>query len=109
MRRRQDVRVVLVTCGSLAEGRKIAKAVVEKRLAACVNLFSAPVESVYRWNGTVQNAREFLLVVKTTEPRIQALQKEIARLHSYDMPEFLVLRVDQGSREYLKWVQENVE
>src|SRR5579864_9844404 len=103
MKRGKDVRVVLVTCGSLSEGWKIAKAVVERRLAACVNLLSAPVESVYRWKGTVQNAREFLLLVKTTEQRIQALQKEIARLHSYDVSEFLVLRVDQGSREYLKW------
>jgi|SRR6266436_3909361 periplasmic divalent cation tolerance protein len=102
-----SARIVLVTCGSLAEGRKIARAVVAKRLAVCVNIVSAPVESIYRWKGKVENAKEFLLVIKTTARRLSALEKEIARLHSYDMPEFLALRVDGGSRAYLAWLNEN--
>jgi periplasmic divalent cation tolerance protein len=104
MMRGKDARVVLVTCGSLAEGRKIARAVVTKRLAACVNLVSAPVESVYRWKGKVDRAEEFLLVIKTTARRLKELENEIARLHSYELPEFLVLRVDGGSKRYLKWM-----
>jgi periplasmic divalent cation tolerance protein len=104
MRRGTDARVVLVTCGSLVEGRKIAKAVVGKRLAACVNVISAPMESIYRWKGKVEGAEEFLLVIKTTARRLKDLEKEIARLHSYEVPEFLVLRVVGGSKRYLKWL-----
>lgn len=107
MIRATEARVVLVTCGSLAEGRKIAKAVVEKRLAACVNVISAPVESVYRWKGTIESATEFLLVIKTTARRLRELEKEIARLHSYEVPEFLVLDVRGGSKKYLAWLTEN--
>jgi periplasmic divalent cation tolerance protein len=104
MRRETDARVVFVTCGTLAEGRKIARAVVRKRLAACVSLVSAPVESIYRWKGTVEDAKEYLLVMKTTARRLQGLEKEIERLHSYDVPEFLVLRVEGGSKRYLEWL-----
>ena len=104
MGRGMDARVVLVTCGSLAEGRKIAKAVVGEKLAACVNLISAPVESVYRWKGKVENAKEFLLIIKTVVGRLPDLEQEIARLHSYEVPEFLVLRVEGGSKSYLEWL-----
>jgi periplasmic divalent cation tolerance protein len=104
MTRGTGVRIVLVTCGSLAEGRKIAKVVVEKRLAACVNVGTAPVESVYRWKGKVERAKEYLLVMKTTAQRSKELEKEVARLHSYEVPEFLLLRVESGSRGYLEWL-----
>jgi periplasmic divalent cation tolerance protein len=104
MVRGTSARVVLVTCGSLAEGRKIATAVVERRLAACVNVVSAPVESVYRWKGKVEKAKEFLLMIKTTVERVKDLEKEVSRMHSYEVPEFLVLRVDAGSQGYLKWM-----
>src|SRR6266481_3391449 len=103
-----SARIVLVTCGSLAEGRKIARAAVTKRLAACVNIVSAPAESIYRWKGKVESAKEFLLVIKTMARRLKQLQKEIARTHSYEVPEFLVLRVDSGSRSYLEWLAEAV-
>ena len=103
-----SARIVLVTCGSLAEGRKIARAEVTKRLAACVNIVSAPAESIYRWKGKVESAKEFLLVIKTMARRLKELQKEIARTHSYEVPEFLVLRVDSGSRSYLEWLAEAV-
>src|SRR5262245_44361368 len=101
-------RIVLVTCGGRREARKIADAVVGARLAACVNVILAPVESVYRWKGKVENAKEFLLVMKTTGTRLLALQKEVARLHSYKVPEFLVLDVAGGSLKYLSWLHESV-
>ncbi len=107
MVRATEARVVLVTCGSLAEARKISKAIVEKRLAACVSVVSAPVESVYRWNAKVEMAKEFLLVIKTTALRLKDLEKEIAKLHSYEVPEFLVLAVEGGSKKYLAWLTEN--
>jgi periplasmic divalent cation tolerance protein len=102
------VRVVLVMCGNLAEARRIARAVVEKRLAACVNIVLGPVESVYRWKAKVERARERLLIIKTTEALLAALENEVKRLHKYEVPEFLVLPVGGGSREYLKWVVGNV-
>lgn len=107
MVRATEARVVLVTCGSMAEARKIAKVVVEKRLAACVNVISAPVESVYRWKGKVEIAKEFMLVIKTTALRLKDLEKEIAKLHSYEAPEFLVLGIEAGSKKYLAWLTEN--
>jgi periplasmic divalent cation tolerance protein len=103
-----SARIVLVTCGSLTEGRKIARGAVTKRLAACVNIVSAPTESIYRWKGKVESAKEFLLVIKTMARRLKELEKEIARTHSYEVPEFLVLRVDSGSRSYLEWLAEAV-
>lgn len=101
-------RCVLITCGSLTEARRIACAVVTKRLAACANIFLTPVESVYRWKGKVEKAREFLIVMKTTSKRLPALEKEVKRLHSYDVPEFIALPIVAGSSNYLSWLQESV-
>lgn len=108
MVRETNAKIVLVTCGSGQEARKIARTVVDARMAACVNVISTPVESVYRWKGKVESAKEFLLVMKTTVGRLPKLEKEVARLHSYDVPEFLVLNVASGSNAYLKWLRENV-
>ncbi len=104
--RRTEARVVLVTCRSMAEARKIAKAVVAKRLAACANVVSAPVESVYRWKGKVETVKELLLMMKTTG-RLKELEKEVVRLHSYEVPEFLVIKIEGGSAAYLKWLVDN--
>ena len=101
---RTKARVVLVTCGSRGEARKIAEAVVGKGLAACVNIIDAPVESVYRWKGKVERAKEWLLVTKTTVGRLRELEAEVKRLHGYEVPEFLVLKLDGGSGEYLAWI-----
>jgi len=101
-------RVVLVTCGTLTEGRHIARSVVSKRLAACVNVILSPADSYYTWKGKLEVAREYLLVIKTTANRLPELEKEVKRLHSYDVPEFLVLPVAAGSREYLAWLHASV-
>ncbi|PWT73865.1 MAG: divalent-cation tolerance protein CutA [Chloroflexi bacterium] len=100
--------VVLVTCGRLGEARNIARSVVGHRLAACVNIVCTPVESIYRWKGKVERAKEFLLIIKTTRRRLAQLQEQIAALHSYDVPEFLALKVDGGSHGYLSWLAANV-
>ena len=96
--------VVLVTCANLAEARRIARWLVEARLAACVNVLGAPVHSVYRWKGKVESAREHLLVIKTSRGRLSALQRAVMRLHSYDVPEIIALPIAAGSRAYLKWL-----
>jgi periplasmic divalent cation tolerance protein len=100
-------RIVFVTCGSLGEARKIAGAVVASRLAACVNISSAPVQSIYRWKGRVEVTKEFLLIIKTTASRLKPLEKNIKALHSYDVPEFLVIKVASGSGKYLAWITAN--
>jgi len=96
--------IVLVTCGSSGEARKIAEAIVKKRLAACVNMLTAPVESVYRWKGKVEKAREHLLIIKTGKSRLKALEREVHRLHSYETPEFIAIAIADGSSEYLSWI-----
>jgi periplasmic divalent cation tolerance protein len=96
--------VVLVTCGSRREAGRIARAVVALRLAACVNIFDAPIDSVYRWKGKLERSHEFLLLIKSSRGRLPALRREIERMHSYDVPEFLVLPVAGGSPGYLAWL-----
>src|SRR6185437_12599867 len=103
-----SIRVALTTVGSLEEGRRMARALVERRLAACVNLVPK-LTSVYRWKGAVEEAEEVLLVMKTTEERIAALEAAVRELHTYEVPEFLVLRVEAGSRPYLEWLLDSVE
>ena len=88
MARASEFRIVLVTCGSTAEARKIARALVEKRLAACVSIVAAPVESVYRWKGKVEKARERLLLIKTSVKRLKQAEGEVRRLHSYETQNF---------------------
>ena len=100
-------RVVLVTCGTLNEGRKIARRVVQERLAACVNVLLSPVSSHYTWKGKLEIAREYLLVMKTTSKRLAQLEKEVKRLHSYEVPEFIALPIVAGSKSYLDWLDDN--
>jgi periplasmic divalent cation tolerance protein len=107
MKRETRFRVVLMTCATLEEARKIARAVVEKRLAACVNIVTHAVESFYAWEGKLENSSEYLLMMKTTEERVEELQKEVLNLHSYDTPEFIVLPIVTGSEEYLKWLADS--
>ena len=96
-------RIVLVTCASIAEARKIGRSVVEKKLAACANIVPR-IESIYRWKGNVERAREVLVVMKTTVNQLAQLEREVKRVHSYEVPEFIVLRVAAGSKEYLAWL-----
>jgi periplasmic divalent cation tolerance protein len=101
-------RVVLVTCGTLTEGRRIARRVVSARLAACVNIVLRPAESFYTWKGKLEKAREYLLVMKTTVKRLGELEREVKRLHGYDVPEFIALKITEGSESYLAWLGESV-
>jgi len=101
--------IVMVTCGSAKEARKIAQALVKERLAACVNILQAPVESIYRWKGNVESAKEYLLVVKTSSRRFAALQAEVRRLHSYEVPEIIALPIAKGLPAYLAWISESTQ
>jgi periplasmic divalent cation tolerance protein len=103
-----DKRIVLTTAGSAEEARKIALHLIENRLAACVNLIPR-VESIYRWQGKVESAAEWLLLVKTTAKRVPAVRDAIGELHSYELPECIVLPIEDGSAPYLQWLGETVD
>ncbi len=96
-------RIVLTTAGTADEARKLARALVERRLAACVNLIPN-LHSIYRWHDAVEEAAEVLLVIKTTAEQLSALEAAVRELHSYEVPEFLVLDVVSGSQPYLDWL-----
>lgn len=99
------VRVVLVTAPP-REARRLARALVDRRAAACVNLVPG-VRSVYRWKGRVEEARETLLVIKTAASRVPDLLAAVRELHPYDVPEGIALPVVEGLEPYLKWVEES--
>ena len=99
-----DVVVVLVTCPDEESAGSIARALVEERLAACVNV-TAEVRSIYRWRGAVEEARERLLIVKARADRLDALAARMTELHPYDVPELLALPVGRGLAPYLEWLR----
>jgi periplasmic divalent cation tolerance protein len=95
--------VVLTTCGSAEEGETLARKLVESRMAACVNLIPQ-IRSFYRWQGKVEDATEWLLVVKTTRDKFEELRMILEAAHSYELPEVLALPVVAGSPTYLAWL-----
>ena len=101
-------RMVLTMAGSQEEAGRIAHALVERRLAACVNVVPQ-IESVYRWQGKIESATEWLLIIKTTQEAFERVRNAIKELHSYDLPECVMIDLGGGSKEYLGWVAENVE
>ena len=95
--------LVLSTVPDDASAEMIARTLVEEKLAACVNVLP-PMVSIYRWQGAVERETERQLIMKTTRERIPALEKRLGELHSYELPEFIVLSVESGSEEYLAWL-----
>jgi periplasmic divalent cation tolerance protein len=102
-----DKRLVLTTCGSIEEARSIAHGLVERRLAACVNIVPQ-IESVYRWQGKVETATEWLLVIKTSTAAFTPLCEALSELHSYELPECIEIAIEDGSAAYLQWIGESI-
>lgn len=100
-------RIVLTTASTPDEARTLARTLVEEGLAGCVSIVPA-VESVYRWEGKIESANETLLVLKTGTEQLAVLEQRLHALHSYQVPEFLVLPVESGSAGYLQWLAENL-
>jgi periplasmic divalent cation tolerance protein len=94
---------IITTTASVEDARRIAEALVERRLAACVQIFG-PIESIYRWEGKIENATEFQCWIKTREELYPRVELAIRELHTYDVPEVLALPVVQGSSAYLDWL-----
>jgi periplasmic divalent cation tolerance protein len=103
-----DKILVLTTAGSTEEARRLADALVERRLAACVNILKG-VESIYRWKGKTEESQEWMLLIKTTGEAFERVQQTIKELHSYELPECLRIAIEDGSAEYLKWIEESVD
>jgi periplasmic divalent cation tolerance protein len=103
-----DKRIVLCTAGSEEEARKIARHLVEQRLAACVNIVPQ-IESIYRWLEKLESAREWLLLIKTTVEKFPDVRDAIRELHSYELPECISINVEDGSAVYLEWIEQSVQ
>jgi len=103
-----DVVVVLSTVPNDESAERIAQTLVDEKLAACVNLL-APMTSIYRWKGAVERDTERQLVMKTTEQQVPALKKRLRELHSYELPEFVVLGAVAGDPDYLSWVRTSLK
>jgi len=103
-----DKRLVLTTCGSREEAQQIARALVERRLAACVNIVPN-IDSVYRWMGKVETATEWLLLIKTSAAVFERLRAALQDLHSYDVPECIEISIENGGAAYLEWIAESLK
>jgi periplasmic divalent cation tolerance protein len=102
-----DIRLVYMTAGSLAEARTIGRELVESGLAACVNILPG-MQSIYRWEGKIEEATEVVMIAKTTAPRVPALTAKVKSLHSYDCPCVVSLKVEEGYQPFLDWIAANV-
>ena len=98
--------LVLTTLPADADAASFAEALVSARLAACVNLLP-PMESVYRWQGSVERETERQVIVKTTLPRVDALWQRVRELHPYEVPEFVVIPIVDGNQAYLQWIADS--
>ena len=103
-----DKRIVLSTAGSEQEAHKIAHILVKRRLAACVNILPQ-VQSIYRWKGEIESAQEWLLLIKTRADKFPAVRDAIGELHSYEVPECIVVAIEDGSLRYLQWLEKATE
>jgi periplasmic divalent cation tolerance protein len=95
--------VVLMTAGNQENAQAIAHALVEERLAACVNIIRE-MRSIYRWQGEIEDEAECLMIAKTRSSAFASLEKRVRELHSYEVPEIIALRIDRGSNPYLGWI-----
>ena len=102
-----NARVVLTTVGTFETSERLAKALVERHLAACVNIVG-PIRSIYRWQGAIEDQQEYLLVIKTTSERAADLKAAFAELHPYELPEHVELSIEGGGAAYLEWVSAQV-
>ena len=99
--------MIMVTCASKEEARKIAMSLLGKRLVACANIISS-IESRFWWKGKIGKAAEFLLTAKTVKSNFKKIKKEVKRLHSYEVPEIIAVPIVTGSRDYLDWIRRAV-
>ncbi|MFX0057295.1 MAG: divalent-cation tolerance protein CutA [Candidatus Hodarchaeota archaeon] len=95
--------IFLVTIPNIEEGKKIAKYLIENRLAACVNIIQN-IFSIYRWQGRIEEDNEHLLIIKSTEKKSEVIINKINEIHSYETPECIGIKIEKGSEKYLNWI-----
>jgi len=98
--------IIYITAGDLPEARKIGRILVEERLAACANIF--PIASIFRWKGNIEEASEFGIIVKTRTGKVKEIEKRVKEIHSYEVPCVVSYRIDEGSSDYLEWINDSV-
>lgn len=98
--------IVFITASSLTEGRRIARELVERRLAACVNIIPK-MESIYTWKGKIEATHEILMIIKTKNALFEKLVKTVKDTHSYECPEIIAFPIERGNRDYLRWIEES--
>jgi periplasmic divalent cation tolerance protein len=103
-----EARIVLTTLADEQQAEKFAAALVDRRLAACVNIVG-PIRSIYRWKGNIEREKEVLLIIKTTSEQASRLEAAFKELHPYDLPERVELSVEGGSEAYLAWIAGEVQ
>lgn len=102
-----DARIVLTTVALHETAMSMARTLVEERLAACVNV-APPVDSIYWWQGKMDHSLEYVLMIKTSAGKVDALRERLLKLHPYELPEFIVINIESSSDSYLRWIQESV-
>ncbi len=100
-----DEIAVLITASNEDEAVKIAKAILEDKLAGCINIVR-DIRSIYIWQGKIEDEKEVLMIVKTRKPLFNDLTEKVKKLHSYTVPEIIALPITDGSEDYLKWLKE---
>lgn len=105
---RSNIRLILSSCATIEEARRIAESLIASRHAACVSLLPG-AQSIYRWEGRIESAQEVLLLIKTTAEEIENVENIVVQMHSYSVPEFLVLDLSGGSKAYLDWLLLNLK
>ena len=103
-----DKIVVLSTCASAEEAERLARRVIDDRLAACVNIL-APVRSFYRWKGEIQDSAEWLLIIKSTRDKFDGLRAALESAHTYEVPEVIAIPIVEGSPNYLSWIERELQ
>lgn len=100
--------IAITTCPNSEVATQLAKAIVEQKLAACVNILPA-IQSIYQWQGQIESETESLLIIKTMHNKLEPLQNFILRNHPYDVPEFISLGIESGSKPYLDWIMQSLK
>ena len=99
------VSIIYSTIGSVEEARKIARILVEEKLVACVNIIPK-IESIYRWQGNIEEDSECILLAKTTDKNVERTIQRIKEIHSYDVPDIVTIPITSGLKDYLNWVED---
>ncbi len=99
--------IVYITAGDMEEAKKIGRTLVEERFAACVNIF--PITSIFRWKDNIDEAQEFGIIVKTKTQKVKEIESRVKELHSYEVPCVVSFNIEEGSADFLKWIDESVE